>query len=439
MVMLILKSRFVAWLASTRVAFWILAFLVRRQKKAKQQIVFCPTPLISLKYWSRALKEAGHDAVSLVTHHYPANKRSDFDLYYDDVVGAHPARAWAGRVPALREFLVFLHVIGNARVVHIPFTGGPLGATPCWRFEAELYRMAGIKVVVTPYGGDAHMYSAILNTSMRNALLIDYPAAGRNEPAIRERVDYWARHADCVICGLLIYGMSRWDVTTPSPLCIDIAALPAKTEYSGSDGRGAPVRVVHAPNHRGFKGTEFVIQAVDELKAEGLNVELVLLERVPNDEVMAILRGADILVEQLIAGGYALNAIEGMACGAAVLSSLDDQPRNVVFRRYSFAEECPILSTTPETIKDNLRLLVTEPALRQRLGRAGRAFAEKYHSYETAQFLFESVYAKIVEGRDIDLMNLFHPLKSEFNRRRPRIDHPLKGGLLPAGYRGVHS
>jgi glycosyltransferase involved in cell wall biosynthesis len=422
-----------SFVGGSALGFWILGLVVRFVSKSRRQLVFCPTPLINNKYWSQALREAGHDAITLVTHHYPANKRSDFDVYYDDIAVARLGRAFL-RYRYVRDLVAFLYVIGNARVVHVPFTGGPLGATPFWRHEAALYKIAGIRIVVIPYGGDAHMYSAILNTSMRNALLIDYPSAARNEHSIRERVNYWASQADCVICGALIYGMSRWDVTTPSPLCLNIFAIEPKRDYSMSDGAAVPVRVIHAPNHRGFKGTEFIIQAVDELKAEGLKIDFRLLEGVPNDRVMETLRDADILVEQLIAGAYALNAIEGMACGVAVLSSLDDQPRNAIFRRYSFAEECPILSTTPETIKTNLRLLVVNPALRRELGQAGRQFVEKYHSYNTAQYLFESVYAKIVDGKEIDLMNLFHPLKSKFNKQRARVNHPLKGGLLPPEY-----
>ena len=191
---------------------------------------------------------------------------------------------------------------------------------------------------------------------------------------------------------------------------------------------------MHAPNHRGVKGTEFLIEAVEELREEGLKVDLNLLERIPNDQVMETLRSADILVEQLIAGGYALSGIEGMASGVAVLCNLDHPERIVIFRRYSFAQECPILSTTPETIKQSLQILVTNPSLRRELGLAGRQYAEKYHSYETARHLFGSIYAKIVDGKDIDLMNLFHPLKAEFNRRRPRVSHPLKDGLLPVAY-----
>jgi hypothetical protein len=52
------------------------------------------------------------------------------------------------------------------------------------------------------------------------------------------------------------------------------------------------------------------------------------------------------------------------------------------------SERVPELSTTPETIKTNLKALITDTALREAIGRASRDYAEKYHSYETAAYLF---------------------------------------------------
>jgi hypothetical protein len=167
------------------------------------------------------------------------------------------------------------------------------------------------------------------------------------------------------------------------------------------------------------------------LRAEGLQVELVLLEGVPNEQVRREMANADILVEQLLIG-YALSAVEGMATGLAVMSNLDHEDYTRVHRRFGFLNECPILSTTPETIRDNLRVLVASPELRETLGRAGRAYVEKYHSYEMAQHLFGSIYENLLEGGQNDLMRLFHPLLSEYNKRRPHVEHPLVENRLPA-------
>jgi hypothetical protein len=246
-------------------------------------------------------------------------------------------------------------------------------------------------------------------------------------------VRYWTRHADVIIAGLMIEGMSRWDVTVNQFVTIDTNAWPAKSEYSANDGRDGAVRVIHTPNHRNFKGTEFVVDAVARLRAEGLDVELILIERMPNEEVRRLMTSADILAEQFLATGYAMSGIEGMASGLPVMANLEREEATRVFRRFGFLDECPILSTSPETLTDNLRLLVTRPELRRRLGEAGRAYAEKYHSYATSQYMFGSIYDRILDGKDIRLINLFHPLLSDYVRSTPPIDHPLKENRLPAG------
>ncbi len=399
-------------------------------RRRKRMLVWGPEPITNNKYWSRAMQLAGWESCTLMSTFYPSiARREDYDLYYEDF-GRRLGRGWLAL--AFAPLAAHLYIARHAAVLHIPFSGGPLGGTPIWRLEGFLLRLAGVRTVVIPYGADAHQYSRIANTSMRNALLIDYPRAAREEPRIRGRVEYWNRNADCVICGPVVHGMARWDVTLPSALCVDMDAIAPRATYSPADGRNGAVTVAHTPNHRGFKGTEYVVEAVERLRDEGLQVELKLFERVQNREVLAALPKADILVEQLIAGAYALSAIEGMAAGLPVLSNIEDEARATLFRRYAFLDECPILSTTPETVLEHLRALVTSPRLREALGRAGRAYAEKYHSYETAQHLFGSVYRKILEGEAVDLMNLFHPLKGEYNRRRPRIEHPLVRGRLPA-------
>ena len=68
---------------------------------------------------------------------------------------------------------------------------------------------------------------------------------------------------------------------------------------------------------------DIIINAVDELRKEGYRINFILIENMKNSEVLKILREADILVEQLITG-YGLNAIEGMASGAAVLSNVSN-------------------------------------------------------------------------------------------------------------------
>ena len=191
--------------------------------------------------------------------------------------------------------------------------------------------------------------------------------------------------------------------------------------------------IVHSPNHRKIKGTEFIIKAVNELKQEGLQIEFLLLEGMKNSRVKQALERADILVDQILKG-YGLNLVEGMAMKAAVISNLEgDEIPIKVYRRYSFLNECPALNATPENIKEQLKTLILNPALRNELGDAGRQYVEKYHSYQTTQYMFSSIYDKIWYGKEFKLLDMFDPNEPRsYNNQSPIIEHPLVENKIPA-------
>ena len=67
-------------------------------------------------------------------------------------------------------------------------------------------------------------------------------------------------------------------------------------------------------------------------------------------EIKILQDETDILVEQIIFTGHALNGLEGMACGLPVLSNLEDESYTRHLRRWSYLDECPIVSTCPENL-----------------------------------------------------------------------------------------
>jgi glycosyltransferase involved in cell wall biosynthesis len=396
------------------IIFLLLYSLIRKVFKIKRifnKVIFGTTPIISNKYWSKALKEIGIDSETLMDGYYSSiNKKEDFDKYFYDLV----PKFFGKRL--FYPLFVWLYIINNCSIFVMSFDGvvfkRHLGKY-FWKIEYLLFKLNDIKVIVFSYGSDGYMYSRILDKSLQSAALVNYPYQARIEKDIEERVFFWSKYADIVITGFMgCDGFPRWDVVIPNFIVIDTNEWKPKEIYSNNDGKNGVVKILHTPNHRGFKGTEFLIKAIEELKEEGLNVELVLLEKVQNDKVREIMKEVDILAEQFVTG-YGLSAIEGMASGLPVLSNLDNPNYTEVYRRYSFLDECPIVSTRIEDIKENLRMLIINPKLREELGKLSRRYVEKYHSFTTFQYLFTNILKKL-NGEDVDLINLFHPLKSEY-------------------------
>ena len=392
------------------------AALPRRRSRT---LVWGPVPVTNIKYWSAALRQAGWTSLTLVEEVYPINRREDFDLHYDDLV---PDLVGARLKGLLGPYAACAFTLRRAGVIHISFLGGMLWNTPVWRLEARLLRMAGVRTVVIPFGGDVAMYSRISDHVVRNALLLDYPRHARRERDIAQRVEHWSRVADAVVVGFTFGGLPRWDVPVGNMICIDLTEWAPPPERRDYDGKNGLVRVLHAPNHRGAKGTSFIVEAVARLRSDGLEVELVLVEGVTNQEVRRLLQEVDIHADQLIVPGYGLAAIEGMASGLPVICNLDADPSQArLFRLFSFLGECPVVSASPETVYEALHRLVTDPKRRLELGRAGRRYTERFHSYDMARYLFQSIYARVLDREEVDLMGLFDPHRSP-DFRRPDYD-----------------
>jgi glycosyltransferase involved in cell wall biosynthesis len=192
----------------------------------------------------------------------------------------------------------------------------------------------------------------------------------------------YGKKADAEIVGS--YDAIRWvpeaEVIPPG---IDLAAIaPAPPSE-----RERPL-IVHAPSSRRRKGSEHVIAAV-----EGLDADLELVEGLHHDAAFERYRAADIVVDQLNAGWYGLFAIEAMALGKPVVTFL----HNEAVRRTedAFGTRVPIVSATPETLREALRPLVADAAQRRTLGAASRAYVERVHDLETVTDRLVDLYARL--------------------------------------------
>lgn len=401
-------------------------------KDQKPRVLFGPCPIINNKYWANALKFKGYKADSIAYGVPTNNTKKDFDLLIEDLfpINGEPNN-WKLTRQKLR---VFNFIIKEYDIFVMAFRFNFFDGTVFFNREASLMKKYGKKVVIIPYGSDFYKYSKIIDQSLKHNLMINMPAEVFNEKAIIEKVDYWTIYADFMIMGVMVDDASRWDILPVSPLCIDVDLWKRGTELRKADGVNEAVTIVHSPNHRGFKGTEFILQAVQELKDEGLKIDFVLLEKVPNEVVRNTLTTtADILVEQIIFTGYGLSGVEGMASGIPVMSNWEHKDISTLFRRYSYLNECPIVSTSPETIKENLRKLITNPSLRKHLGDAGREYVEKYNSYKAFSALFGEIERKIWwEDPESDPMNFFNSTNQKsYNHKYPIIRHPLKQNRIP--------
>jgi glycosyltransferase involved in cell wall biosynthesis len=380
------------------------ATALRRRGGSAPRLVYGPTPIIAIKYMREAMAQRGFDALTVVDSVFDINAREDYDHRLDDYPGGREGSfvVWRALHVLFAGYVAFIWLLFRADVFHFFFSGGFLAGTPLRFLEVQLLHLAGKRVVVMPYGGDVVVASQIRSLEWRQGLAVEYPDLLRRERSQLRQVRYFSRRADFVVgCIFHVETMPRWDLLTTHYYPIDTEAWHPEPVAEG------PVKVFHSANHRALKGTQFVIDAVEQLQGEGLEVELVLAERTSNSEVRRLLATCDIVAEQFI-HGYALAAIEAMASGKPVLSNLSDPYYYEVHRLHTGLDECPIVSTTPETLVQNIHRLVVEPEKRAELGDAGRRYVVRHHSYETVGRMWEMVYRTVWHGEPLET-RAWHP------------------------------
>ena len=136
--------------------------------------------------------------------------------------------------------------------------------------------------------------------------------------------------------------------------------------------------VLHAPSHRGAKGTSYILDAVGRLKAEGISFEFILVENLPNSEARKLYERADLIIDQLLAGWYGGLAVEAMALGKPVICYLRES--DLDFLPDDMRNDLPLINAKPDDIYHVLRQwLVTKSGQLQERGMESREYVERWH------------------------------------------------------------
>ena len=356
-----------------------------------------PFPLINNIYHKRALELAGYSAETFVSQVWHIT--SNFDVRFD--------QHWLSKNILTRKLLLNLYIFcwsaRRYRSVIIYFDGGALGQGTAflWRLEPYLYRLAGVKTVVLPYGSDVQVMSRSPNLQFKHAMAVDYPQHRTRHRHIQAMVDVWSSAGSHIVggCEWVDY-MHHWDSLMIAHFSIQLPDLPA-TRVDDARTPG-PLRLLHAPNHREIKGTRHVVKAVEQLREEGLDIELVMVERVPNEEVRRLILEADVVVDQLVIGWYAMFAIEAMASGKPVICHLrkDLESLYVATDLLQDFDEIPIIRADAFSFKEVIRKLHADRTLLSTAASRGRGYVDKHHSVEAISLAFSKIFATLIGPPD---------------------------------------
>lgn len=172
---------------------------------------------------------------------------------------------------------------------------------------------------------------------------------------------------------------------------------PAKQTVNSREGSKPPV-ILHAPSHRGAKGTRFILEAISRLQREGIPFEFKLVEGMSHAEAHRLYGQADLLLDQLLCGWYGGLAVELMALGKPVICYIREG--DLKFIPEAMRKDIPIINATPATIYTVLKEWLTERRHELReVGERSRTYVERWHDPLTIVAKLKEDYEAIMASK----------------------------------------
>src|ERR1035437_6340576 len=240
-----------------------------------------------------------------------------------------------------------------------------------WQIDLPFYRFFGKKIIFHYLGNDVQGYKKSVDkykwTNVK--AYINKDDSLLHDLKIEKRFAFESKYTDlqfvCAPC---------YSEFVPNSLVIPLAI--DLNEYGFSELPMHDILVImHAPTHRGNKGTDFIIEAIEKLISEGEPICFNLVENVTHDRLKEDYKKADIFIDQIMGGWYGTASIEAMALGRPVICSI----RKSYFEYIDYGPEIPMIHADPDFIYDSIKYLIKNRSKLPEIGKASRRFIEKVH------------------------------------------------------------
>jgi glycosyltransferase involved in cell wall biosynthesis len=391
---------------------------ILRGARKRRSVVFLHHSYYHFYYLARALRRRGWDAitVSLENPHGP-----NADYYHGEDLNLYSAD-YEQFMYNLRVF----HAAAKRRFALLHFAGDGQMSFFSNNFESDdpwdilEWRNAGRKIAYTISGCNSGVaQSSVMRwSSQGGGTAVCQKCVWRLDPRVCSDTKNlaWGKafeeHCDVIFTDALPaldHQASQKAVREPTTTCLDPMFwrpdLPVPRNYRIPRGP-AEFLVYHAMgnydvrtmNGRNIKGTAAVVEAIEKLKTEGIRVRLIFVTGMKNTEVRFLQVQCDVIVDQLNYGRYGATAREGMMLGKPTICYLN-KTESTPEQHLACLDEVPLVSATEDTVYETLRGLLLSPGKRDAIGKAGRAYALKWHSGDACAERYERIYDELMEGK----------------------------------------
>jgi glycosyltransferase involved in cell wall biosynthesis len=324
----------------------------------------------SLAGWPYALAKGfraqGYDSVNVILNTVDAdgttNKigKSNRQLKYDLYLFEKNPNAI---VKLFLRLKLFVKMLNEAAVVH--YHGSTLLPK---HLDALFFKWFGIPTVMSWGGGDARLIGV---ASAQNPYFFRYGEKER-DASIRKFLFKLKKYGVTIATDpeMAMYMEGIFDPVYTFRQPLDVSEL--NCIFPSMENK-KPI-FLHIPTHPFVKGTVHIENAFKKLQKEGLSFTPELIDSsLTQSEVRKKISECDVYVDELRCGAYGYTALEAAGSGKPTMTFILDKVAA------QLPPELPFVNTNPDTIYDNLKMLISNPEMREKIGKQSRLYVENHH------------------------------------------------------------
>ena len=229
--------------------------------------------------------------------------------------------------------------------------------------DLPLLKELGKKVVMQYWGSDVRMYSRAVKLNRY------VKVKNMDEEQIKRHLEFISYYvSDC----LVDYELAEYVKDFHTNIHYIKPAIDLSEYKLVEPTKNHKPLIVHAPTSPEFKGTPYILSAIEELK-QSYDFDFKLVQGVSHEEAVKIYAKADLIIDQILTGSYGLFCIEAMAMGKPVICYISD------FMKEKYPKDLPVISANPDNIKETIKNFLTNRDSAEDLRNKGRSYVEKYH------------------------------------------------------------
>jgi glycosyltransferase involved in cell wall biosynthesis len=130
--------------------------------------------------------------------------------------------------------------------------------------------------------------------------------------------------------------------------------------------------VVHAPSRQALKGTALIEPVLETLVERGV-IDYQRIEGTAYEDMPALIRSADIVLDHFGIGNYGVVTCEAMASGRVAISHIHDRVRGRV------PDPIPTIEATPDTLAAVIEKALDDRDAAREIAAQGPAFVRRWH------------------------------------------------------------